>query len=83
MVDFDFATESARVETTLRQAFPNAAIVSDEGWHGRVHTKVVSPAFNGLSERDKQELVWNVLRSELGPESQSVALVLAYGTDEL
>ena len=83
MVAFNFAQESERVENALRQAFPNAAIVTSEGWHGRVHAKIVSPTFNGKNEREKQDQVWDVLRSAIGADSQTVALILVYGTDEL
>lgn len=68
----------------LRQEFgPNTTIRTDEGWHGRVHVKIVSSAFDGRIEDEKQAMVWEVLRRELGTESQAVSLVLAYGMDEI
>ncbi len=45
--------------------------------------KIVSDRFDGLSAVDKQDRIWNVLRRELGPDSESVSLLLAFGTDEI
>lgn len=38
------------------------------------------PAAN---EREKQQMVWELLRQKLGEDVEAVSLVLAYGTDEL
>jgi len=68
-VVFDFAQEAQRVQNTLQDAFgPNAAIRVDEGWHGRVHVKIVSNAFDGKSEDAKQTMVWG--RTEKPPRPQ-------------
>jgi len=81
---FDFAQEAQKVQNTLQDAFgPNAAIRVEEGWHGRLHVKIVSNAFDGKSEEAKQTMIWDELKSRLGPDSQSVSLVLAYGLDEI
>lgn len=80
---FDYQTESERIKEALRAAFPHDTVATDEGYNGRVHVKVVSERFNGRSEREKQDLIWEALRDKLGAESQAVSLALAYGTDEL
>ncbi len=83
-VDYDYAVLAPRVKAALRQAFPdNATIVTSEGYAGRVHAKVVSERFNGISEREKQTIIWDALRDELKEDVQAVSLALAYGTDEL
>ncbi len=83
-VAFKYAEVSGRVEDILRRAFgPNVTIRTDEGWHGRVHVKIVSSAFDKLTEDEKQTLVWDTLRRELGADAEAVALVLAYGMDEI
>ena len=83
-VMFDFAQEAKKVQAILQEAFgPNAAVHTEEGWHGRVHAKIVSSDFDGKSEVEKQEMIWSVLRERLGAESQAVSLVLAYGLDEI
>jgi acid stress-induced BolA-like protein IbaG/YrbA len=81
---FDYQQVVEDVRTTLQNAFgPNSAIRTEEGWHGRVHVKIVSNAFDGMSEEEKQEIIWTELRNRLGAEAQAVSLVLAYGLDEI
>ncbi|NSW57461.1 MAG: hypothetical protein HPY44_15745 [Armatimonadetes bacterium] len=79
----DFAGLGPRVESVLRASFPTDTIDVSEGYMGRAHVKIVSKQFNGLSEREKQEMVWKLLRDGLGTDAQDVAFVLAFGTDEL
>lgn len=79
---FDYQTEAERVREALRAAFPHDTIATDEGYNGRVHVKVVSERFNRRSEREKQDLLWEILHDRLGAEAQAVSLALAYGTDE-
>ncbi len=75
---------SQRTTDALRKAFgPNVTIQTDEGWHGRIHVKIVASALNGLSEDEKQIRIWETLRQELSEEAQEVSLVLAYGMDEI
>ena len=45
--------------------------------------KIVSEAFNGISQREKQAIVWDALKDELQAEAQYVSLAMALGTDEL
>ena len=80
---FDYGTLAPAVATALAEGFPGASIKTEEGWQGRVHVKIVSSAFDGRSEAVKQGMVWEVLRSVLGPDAQAVSLVLPYGMDEL
>lgn len=81
---FDYLEEAQRVEKALREAFgPNAAIRTEEGWHGRVHVKIVSSEFDGKSEAAKQDIVWAALKEKLQEDAQAVSLVLAYGLDEI
>ena len=82
--DYDYETLAPRVRAALRRAFPeNSTIVTSPGYKGRVHAKVVSEQFNGITEREKQAIIWDALREELPEEAQAVSLALAYGTDEL
>ena len=81
-IAFDYQTESQRVKDALRSLFPHDTIATDEGYNGRVHVKVVSERFNRRSEREKQDLIWEILRDKLGADAQAVSLAMAYGTDE-
>ena len=50
----------------------------------RVHAVIVSEAFNGRTEREKQNLVWDALEARLDPEElQSISAILTFGLDEL
>ena len=83
-VDYDYAALAPKVKAALRRAFPeNSTIVTSPGYKGRVHAKIVSEQFNGMTERDKQAYIWDALNDELKEEAQAVSLALAYGTDEL
>ena len=81
---FNYAQVSVEVRDTLQRAFgPNAAIRTDEGEGGQVYVRIVSDRFDDMSDTVKQDMIWNALRQEMGPEAQAVALVLAFGTDQL
>lgn len=54
-----------------------------KGYLGRVHVKIVSRRFNGMAEEEKQSLVWEILRADLGEAAQGVSLVIPYATEEL
>ena len=81
---FNFTQFAPRVKAGLRKAFPEDTIVIKEGYQGRIHVKIVSERFNGMTERDKQNYIWDVLHTELEPEAQqAVSVAVAYATDEL
>ena len=83
-LSFDYAQMSASVREILQREFgPNAAIRTDEGSSGDVYVRIVSDCFDGLSERTKQDMIWEALRQNLKENSQAVALVLAFGTDQI
>jgi stress-induced morphogen len=82
---FNYQDLEQKVEAALRNenAFPRDTVDLTEGYLGRVRVLVVSPKLNGMSEQEKQNTVWEILKAELGEEAQGVSLVLAWGTDEL
>ncbi len=83
---YDYEQLSARVLSALRRAFPDAQndfIKVEKGHGGRVRVLIVSDVLRGKSEREKQDLVWDSLQSQLGQDAQGVSLAIAYGTDEL
>lgn len=80
---FNFNEIEPQIRRALHLRLGDEILVStEEVDSGRVFVKVVSPIFNGHTERQKQEMVWSALQS-LGPESQAVSLVLAFGMDEI
>jgi hypothetical protein len=80
---FDYETLAPQVEQALRREFTDGLVEVSQGYLGRVHVLLVSPQLSGLSEEQKQGKIWEILKAELGEESQGVSLVAAYGTDEL
>ena len=83
-ISFNYAQMSAKVRETLQKAFgPNAAIRTDKGEAGQVYVRIVSDHFDGLGERAKQDKIWEALRRDLHENAQAVALVLAFGTDQI
>lgn len=79
----DFDRLSTRVEKALRGEFPTDTIELGKGYMGRVHVKIVSRKFNGMSEDEKQTYVWDILREHLKEDAQGVSLVIPYATEEL
>ncbi len=80
----DYEQAALKVVAALRRAFPeNATIVTSKGYVGHVQVKIVSEHLNGKKEQEKQGYLWDVLRTELGPEAQNVSFIIGYGTDEL
>lgn len=81
---YDYAQMSTKVLQTLQKEFgPNAAIRTDKGEGGQAYVRIVSDHFDGLGERAKQDKIWEALRRELHENAQAVALVLAFGTDQI
>ena len=72
-----------RVEAALRSHFPTDTVDVWAGYEGRVHVLVVSKAFNGRSEKERQAMLWDIMKRELGPDADLVAFAIAWGTDEL
>jgi len=82
-VEYDYDTIAAEAKAALEGAFPESVVKTDRGYLGRVHVRIVSPAFDGKSETEKQALVWDVLNAELEEDVRAITLALAYGMDEL
>jgi len=80
---YEFEAIAPRVRDALRRAFPEDTVDVSEGYLGRVHVLVVSSRFNGLTEMQRQNMIWEVLRAELGDEAEAVTLAAVYGTDDL
>ena len=75
------------IEPQIRQTLyngpgPHIAVGTEEVDYGRVLVKVITPQFNGVSARKRQDLIWDALKT-LGTNAQAVSLVLAFGTDEI
>lgn len=84
-VAYDYARVSGVAVKELRRVFgENTTIVSEEGYLGRIHLKIVSDKFNGKGEREKQNYVWDIIHAELDTEAQqAISFILCYSTDKL
>ena len=83
-VTFKYSEIAEKAKQALEEGFPKSLIDTEEGFEGRVHVKIVSPAFNGKSEKRKQNMVWEVLKAKLqGDDLAGVSFVMPYGMDDL
>ncbi|MBM3475135.1 MAG: hypothetical protein FJX75_17880 [Armatimonadetes bacterium] len=80
---FDYEVVAPRVLEGLRRAFPHDTIEVSEGSQGRAYVLVVSSRFNGLTETQRQNCFWEVLRTQLGEEAEAVSLAALWGTEDL
>ncbi len=80
---YDYADISERAKTALGDEVPNAMVATEPGFGGRVHVKIVRDALNGMTEREKQACIWEILERRLGTDAQAISFVLPYGEDEL
>lgn len=80
---FDYTSMARKAEKAVRDEFPDAYVGTEKGYLGRVRLKVVSEEFRGMTEEQKQQIIWDILHEKMGSDSQSVSLALVYGPDEL
>jgi len=76
-------TFKKKVTDIFRAAFPQGYVDVSEGYHGRLHVLVVSRDFDGLTEREKQDCLWDVARRELAEETPEISLMIGYSPEEL
>jgi len=66
----------ADLESSLREAFPDADISIDDlaGDGDHYRARIVSPAFAGLSRVKQHQLVYGALKGKVGGELHALAL---------
>lgn len=74
-----------KIEQILQQAFPGETVDVSDGYQENVHIVVVSRKFTGLSEKEKQEMLWGVIdNSDLADaEKLSISLLVPYSPGDL
>ncbi|MBN2196315.1 MAG: hypothetical protein JW751_26110 [Polyangiaceae bacterium] len=74
-----------RIEAALRGEFPHDTVDVSPGYGSNLHVLVVSRRFDGMSERERQELLWSVIdRADLtDAEKTRISLLLAYSPGSL
>jgi stress-induced morphogen len=71
------------LESSLREAFPDAEIVIEDlaGDGDHYRARVVSPAFRGLGRVRQHQMVYAALKGRMGGELHALALETAAPTD--
>ena len=69
----------------FRQKFPNDTVDVSDGYQDNIHVLVVSRSFDSLTEKQKQEMLWNVIDSTdlTDTEKQLISLVYPVSVAEL
>jgi len=74
-----------KIEHALRTRFQGETVDVSDGYGDNVHVIVVSRRFNGLQEKEKQDLLWQELdQSGLTDEEKvKISLILPYSPADL
>jgi len=74
-----------RIEEILQKAFPGETVDVSEGYRDNIHVVVVSKAFTDMSEREKQDRLWQCIDdSDLTDrEKAQISLIVPYSPREL
>jgi len=73
------------IAQAFRAEFPTDTVDVSDGYQDNLHVVVVSRRFDGLSESDKQDLVWQLIdESDLTEDGKSlISLVMPLSPSEL
>lgn len=72
-----------KIDTALRGRFPKGRVGVFDGYLVNVHVIVIDDAFNGQSDVQRQDLLWEVIEESLTPgEAVKVSLALGFTKDE-
>ncbi len=74
-----------KIETILSAEFPGETVDVSDGHGDNIHVIVVSRKFDGMREKEKQELLWGVIdKGNLSdPEKVKISLILPYSPSDL
>jgi acid stress-induced BolA-like protein IbaG/YrbA len=74
-----------KIDTIISAAFPGETVDVSDGHGDNIHVIVVSRKFDGMREKEKQELLWGAIdKSNLSePEKVKISLILPYGPSDL
>jgi len=74
-----------KIETLLNAAFPGETVDVSDGHGDNIHVIVVSRKFDGMREKEKQDLLWDAIdKSDLSDaEKVLVSLILPYSPSDL
>lgn len=72
-----------RVRHLFKQTFSDDTVDVSDGYHDNVHVVIVSRRFDGMSERERLDMLWELARRQLNGDAGRISLLLAYSPDEL
>lgn len=72
-----------KVKGIFEKAIPGAFVDVSDGYRDNVHIVIVSRQFDGLTEREKDEYLWSIVRPVLSTETGRISLLLGYSPDQL
>ena len=74
-----------KVEDILRPRFPGETVDVSDGHADNVHVIVVSRRFDGMREKEKQDLLWSTIEEGdlSADEKVKISLILPYSPGDL
>ena len=74
-----------RIEAILRARFPGETVDVSDGHGENVHVIVVSRKFDGMREREKQDLLWSAIDQSTLTDGQKtlISMILPYSPADL
>jgi acid stress-induced BolA-like protein IbaG/YrbA len=74
-----------KIEDILRKEFPGETVDVSDGYNDNIHVVVVSRKFDGMREKEKQELLWKPIDEGNLTDSEKVkiSLILPYSPGDL
>ena len=74
-----------QIEDILRARFPSETVDVSDGHAENIHVIVVSRQFDGLREREKQDLLWSAIDQSALTDGQKtqISMILPYSPADL
>ena len=66
------------LENAFRLQFPNDTVDLSDGYQDNIHVLVVSRRFDDMPEKDKQDVLWNVIDSTKLTDDEKALISLVY-----
>ncbi len=75
----------AILEAAFRKVFPNDTVDISDGYQDNIHVLVVSRRFDAMTEKDKQDALWQIIdETDLtDAEKTSISLVMPVSPAEV
>lgn len=76
-------TFKEKVKKVFKQEFPEDTVDVSDGYRDNVHVVIVSRKLDGLGEKGKHELLWEIAQQGLGENATRISLLIGYSPVEL